>query len=64
MIVQRLKMIRIVAASRKIEHEPLAFEAVYVVAIFVAYAGEICIRSVCLRIGLTGTLEIYSGGLM
>ena len=56
---QRREMIRTAAASRKIEHEPLTFEVAWGVAILVAHAGEIWSKLVCLRIGLTCTLEIH-----
>ena len=63
-MVQRWEMIRTAAASRKIEHEPLAFEAVWGVVILVAHTGEIWSKSVCLRIGFTYTPEMHDGVLM
>ena len=63
-MVQWREMIRTAAASRKIEHEPLAFEAVWGVAILLVHAGEIWSKPVCLRIGFTYTSEMHDGVLM
>ena len=40
-MVQRRAMTRTAVASQKIEHQPRASEAVWAVAILIAYAGEI-----------------------
>ena len=63
-MVQGREMIRTAVASRKIEYEPLAFEAVWGVAILVAHVGEIWSKPVCLRIGFTYTPEMHDGVLM
>ena len=63
-MVEWREMIRTAAASRKIQHELLTFEAVWGVAILVAHAGEIWSKPVCLRIGFTYTPEMHDGVLM
>ena len=62
-MVQRREMTKTAVASQKIEHQPWASEAVWVVAIFVTHAGEIWGNLICLRVGPTYTLAMYAGEL-
>ena len=62
-MVQRREMTRTAVASKKIEHQPRASEAVWAVAILVAHAGEIWGKPVRLQVGSTYTLEMYDGVL-
>ena len=62
-MVQRREMTKTAVALQKIEHQPWASEAVWVVAIFVTHAGEIWGKPARLQIGSTYTLEMYDGVL-
>ena len=60
-MVQRREMTRTAVASQKIEHQPRASEAVWVVAILMAHAGEIWNKPGRLQVGSTYTLEMHFG---
>ena len=62
-MVQRREMTRTAVASQKIEHQPRASEAVWVVAILVAHADESWGKPFRLQVGSTYTLEMYDGVL-
>ena len=60
-MVQRREMTRTAVASQKIEHQPRASKAVWVVAILMAHGGEIWNKPVRLQVGSTYTLEMHFG---
>jgi len=60
-MVHRRGMTRCAFAFQKIEHEPRTPEAVWAVAIPVAYACESSSEQVSLQVGSTYALEMYNG---
>jgi hypothetical protein len=62
-MVQRQGMTKTAVASQKIAYRPRFSEAVWAVAIFIAYAGENWRKPVRLWVESTYTLEMYAGVL-